>query len=236
MESELTEAAKKLESRRKALNEAIDLSKECASIEELKNRLGLVLEAVRGIRVNVERSLSLVANTCDKLEPDVRALQQVAQVPNIVSSLMRLNRLCCRLDNFRLFQLLEKQDKSALSSLSSSQIASSMATRRGSLMKQDLQAGAQVSEGDQTAPSSDDLELEMISETIDSFEVEYAPLEGELSRRPDLPYVAIANRARKVRHLLELTSDGANGIGFEAGLGIGIGIGSGTGGHVRQYK
>lgn len=188
MDIDISKSIEELEAKKRSINLDADLTRECKSIIELDNRLGLLLNQIRTFRDSVQEQSKFIDDKSDVLEPSYKGLVRTSLVFELTAQLIKLNRLCKRLDKINVFG--NHQRCPSLSNIRSSQVEA-------------IGTESPQNENDIAELADDDQQTNQILELLEQFEETYKPLEEELSRRQDLPYVSYATKARNFRAALE---------------------------------
>lgn len=184
MDVDISKSIEELEAKKRSINLDADLTRECKSIIELDSRLGLLLNEIRTFRDSVQEQSKFIDDKSDVLEPSYKGLMRTSLVFKLTAQLIKLNRLCKRLDKINAFG--DHQSSPSLSSIRSSQVENT-----GIEIAQNENNGIELADDDQ--------QRDQILDLLEQFEETYIPLEEELSRRKDLPYVSYATRARNFK-------------------------------------
>lgn len=177
MEADFLKSLEQLEAKKRKINEQANLTRECNSILELDQRIGLLLKEIKNLKRNVEEQSNITFSTRDKLEHSYKILQKTSELSKMNESLTKLNSLCRHLD---------KVQKSC-------PIASG--SRKSSIRSNNEVNGSEI---DEDTP----LSVQLILGVADKFERTYQPLESILKIRQDLPYVHYAEKSRKLKDSL----------------------------------
>lgn len=182
MEADFIKILEQLEAKKKVINEQSNLMRECGSLSELDQRIGLLLKEIRTLKQNMGELSDMTFTTCDKLETPYKVLQKSSELSNINEALTKLIRLCKRLDKI--------------------QESYPIATGGRKLSIKGDNEAINGSEIDEDTP----LSIRLTLEVVDNFERAYQPLENILKTRKDLPYVHYAERVRKLKDSLQASS------------------------------
>lgn len=188
MDTDISRALEQLQAKKKSINSDVDLTRECKSIIDLNERLATLLNEIQTLRKGVQEQSQFVGDNCDLLRASHRNLERTSQVFEFSAQLTKLNRLCKRIDQIQAFKHHQQQLGSSIN--------------KSSLVKDNADLN-------QAEASVDDCDDEMTNQILDisrQFEVVYKPLEGLLSKRPDLPYVSYANKAKNFTAALQASN------------------------------
>lgn len=97
MESELVKSLEQLELKKKEIK---DLSKESHAITELNNRISSLSSQIYRLSIDVKDHKDFIHKTCDNLGKTFYIIEQSSQMLDIVNALIKMNKICPRLDRY----------------------------------------------------------------------------------------------------------------------------------------
>lgn len=184
--TDLIKSLEQIEAKKKAINAEANLTSETRSIRELDKRVAVLMNELRHLRGTVLDEEQFVTETCARLAPSAKSLDRTSQLFEIMSHLMTLNRLCKQIDRNKLLEMVHSTDNQ-------SDHLDKRSLARESNMSISIQAVEDYNE---------EMRHQRAKEIIREFEIVYKPLDIVLDQRKDLPYVAYANKVKKLKESL----------------------------------
>lgn len=200
-----------LNARKQFINNEADLSRECESIREFNDKIVQLADRIKNLHENVERHSSILNTNCEKLSQPNLILSRTSEAFVLTSKIIKLNRLCRRLETSPCLKFIESLGRPNTSeNKSSTGTNTSENTINKGIESDDIYKNVTSHDNEDDEDEADEglvvdrkAAVKIVRDLVVEFEQIYSiELKDILEHRSDLPYAHYRTLVEHVKQYL----------------------------------